>query len=58
MVLPQENRRIRKAEAIDRLLDVANHEAVFPLLGHRAEEAVLYLIRILILVDHDLFVAF
>ena len=29
-VFPKKNRRVRHAEAIDRLLDVADHEAVFP----------------------------
>ena len=56
-VLLQEDRRVRQAEAVDALLDVADGEEVFSFTGNGGEDAVLHLVRVLIFVHHDLAVA-
>ena len=52
-----EYRGVGKAEAVDGLLDIADHEQVRPVLGHGTENCVLHTVDILILVDHYLRVA-
>ena len=56
-VFTQEDRRICQTEAIDGLLDVADHKTVSTLPGYGAEQTVLNLIGVLVFVHHDLLVA-
>ena len=52
-----ENLRVRQAEAVDGLLDVAHHEQVLPAPGQGAEDRVLHAADVLELVHHDLGIA-
>ena len=55
LVFLQEQRRVGQAEAIDALLDIADHEAVV-LTGNEAGNEFLDAVRILVFVDEDLFI--
>ena len=50
----QEDGRVRLAEPIDALLDIAHHEEVPPVVRYRPEDAVLYGIGVLVLVHEHL----
>ena len=52
-----ENLRIRLTETVDRLLDIAHHKAILPS-GKQVQHALLRVVGILILIHHDLVVAF
>ena len=56
-IVVEENTRVGEAEAVDALLDVADGEKVFSFTGNGGEDAVLHLVRVLVLVHHDLAVA-
>ena len=56
-IVVEENTRVGEAEPIDALLDVADGEKVFSFTGNGGEDAVLHLVRVLVLVHHDLAVA-
>ena len=56
-VFVEEDRGVGEAEAVDRLLDVADEKEVAALARHRAEDEVLHLRHVLIFIDHDLGVA-
>ena len=53
-VFLEEDRRVRKAEAVDALLDVADHEQIALVFRERAEDRVLHGVRVLILIHRDL----
>ena len=55
MVFLQKQRRVGQAEAIDALLDIADHETVV-LTGNEAGNEFLDAVRILVFVDEDLFI--
>ena len=52
VVVTEEDGGVSQAEAVDALLDVADHKAVLAV-GNRVEDSFLYAVRILKLVDHD-----
>ena len=51
-----ENLRVSLTEAVDRLLDIPHHKAIFPS-GKQVQHALLCVVGILILIHHDLVVA-
>ena len=53
-VFLEEDRRVRKAEAVDALLDIADHEQIALVFRERTEDRVLHGVRVLILVHRDL----
>ena len=56
-VFLEEDRGVGEAEAVDRLLDVADEKEVAALARHGAENEVLHLRHVLIFIDHDLGIA-
>ena len=56
-VFVEEDRGVGEAEAIDRLLDVADEKEVIAVARHGAENEILHLRHVLIFIDHDLSVA-
>ena len=56
-VFLEKNRWVSQTEAVDALLHVADGEEILPIARDGVEDAVLHLVRVLILVDHDLLIA-
>ena len=56
-VFLEEDRGVGEAEAVDRLLDVADEKEIIAAARHGAENEVLHLRHVLIFIDHDLGVA-
>ncbi|MPM56196.1 hypothetical protein SDC9_102998 [bioreactor metagenome] len=57
MILAKKDGWVGQAEPVDGLLHVAHQEEIFSLPGERAENGVLHLVGILILIHHDFGVA-
>ena len=57
LVFFQEDRRVGQTEAVDRLLHVADHEELSPVVGKQPEERVLTGVHVLILIDEHLRIA-
>ena len=55
IVLSEEYRRVRLTEAVNALLDVADHEAVVSA-GEKGGDEFLHAVRVLVLIDHDFLV--